>query len=89
MYERGLNFVEIDLYKSDAEKFIVTEKGLLPPLCTIEGLGESVAQNIVEERKNGFKHKFVFVYNILKQIFLRYKTHLICIRNSSQNIILF
>ncbi len=53
MYERGLNFVEIDLYKSDAEKFIVTEKGLLPPLCTIEGLGESVAQNIVEERKNG------------------------------------
>ena len=53
MYERGLNFVEIDLYKSDAEKFIVTEKGLWPPLYAIEGLGKSVAQNIVEERKNG------------------------------------
>ena len=53
MYERGLNFVEIDLYKSDAEKFIVTDNGLLPPLCTIEGLGESVSQNIIDERKNG------------------------------------
>ncbi len=32
---------------------MVTENGLLPPLCTIEGLGESVAQNIVDERMNG------------------------------------
>ncbi len=53
MYERNLKFVPLDLYKSDAKKFLVTENGLLPPLCTIEGLGESVAQNIVDERMNG------------------------------------
>lgn len=53
MYDRNLKFAALDLYKSDAKKFIVTDDGLLPPLCTIEGLGESVAKNIVDERKNG------------------------------------
>ena len=53
MYERNLKFAPLDLYKSDAKKFLITENGLLPPLCTIEGLGESVAQNIVDERANG------------------------------------
>lgn len=53
MYERNLKFTKLDLYKSDATKFIVTDDGLLPPLCTIEGLGESVAANIFEERQNG------------------------------------
>ena len=53
MYDRGLKFAKLDLYKSDSKKFIVTDDGLLPPFCTIEGLGENVANNILEERKNG------------------------------------
>ena len=53
MYSRNLKFTKLDLYKSDATKFIVTDDGLLPPLCSIEGLGESVANNIVEQRQFG------------------------------------
>ncbi len=50
MYARGLKFVPIDLYKAQAKKFIVTEDGLMPPLITVQGLGESVAENIVNAR---------------------------------------
>ncbi len=53
MYMRGFKFVEMDLYESDAVKFKITENGLLPPLCTIQGLGSNAAFNIVNERKNG------------------------------------
>lgn len=53
MYERGLKFVPLDIYKADAFKFTVTEDGLMPPLCSIQGLGSSVAQNIVDSRKDG------------------------------------
>ncbi len=60
MYERGLKFVELDLYKSDAFKFKVTTDGLLPPLCSVQGLGANVAQNIVEARKDG---EFVTIEN--------------------------
>ena len=53
MYCRGLKFVPLDMYKASATKFIVTENGLMPPLCSIQGLGETVAQNIVETREDG------------------------------------
>jgi len=53
MYARGLVFLPLDLYASEAGRFTVTESGLLPPLCTIQGLGASAAQNIVEARKDG------------------------------------
>ena len=53
-YARGFSFVPIDLYKSDSRKFIVTPEGnLLPPLNALLGLGLSVAQSIVEGRKDG------------------------------------
>ena len=53
MYARGFNFVPLCLYKADATKFIVTDEGLMPPLCAVAGLGETVAQNIVEAREEG------------------------------------
>ncbi len=52
MYERGLNFVPIDLYESDAIKFKVTADGIRPPLNSIPGLGTVAAQGIQEARKN-------------------------------------
>ncbi len=52
-YARGLNFNKIDIYKSDARKFIIEEDGLLPPLSAIQGLGGNAAENIVESRKDG------------------------------------
>ena len=53
MIERGYQFENIDLYKSDATKFIVTDKGLLPPLGSIGGIGGVAAESIVEARKQG------------------------------------
>lgn len=50
---RGIEFIPVDLYKSDINKFIITEKGLLPPLISLEGLGDSAAQNIAVTREEG------------------------------------
>ena len=49
---RGIKFRSVDLYNSDVRKFKITEKGLLPPLISLEGLGESAARNIVSARKD-------------------------------------
>lgn len=60
MFERGFKFGNIDLYKSDATKFICDhENGLLiPPFIVVDGLGEAAAQSVVEARENGeFKSK--------------------------------
>ena len=60
MFERGFKFGNIDLYKSDATKFICDhENGLLiPPFIVIDGLGEAAASSVVEARANGeFKSK--------------------------------
>jgi DNA polymerase-3 subunit alpha (Gram-positive type) len=51
MIERGFVFERIDLYKSDPHKFIVTEKGLLPPLDSLSGIGTTAADSIAEARK--------------------------------------
>ncbi|WIV10897.1 PolC-type DNA polymerase III [Proteiniborus sp. MB09-C3] len=51
MYSRGLEFERVDLYKSDSDKFIIGEKGLIPPLKSLEGVGENAARSIAEERK--------------------------------------
>ena len=48
---RGFHFDTIDIYKSDATRFVVTENGLLPPFVTVHGLGESAALDTVEKRK--------------------------------------
>lgn len=53
MYRRGIKFAPLDLYTSGASRFKPTEKGILPPLCTVQGLGESVAETIVAAREEG------------------------------------
>jgi DNA polymerase-3 subunit alpha (Gram-positive type) len=50
MYLRGFNFQRVDLYKSDATKFLVVNNGLLPPLSSLQGVGENAAHNIVLTR---------------------------------------
>jgi len=62
MYARGLKFTKLDIYKSAARKFTVTPDGLLPPLCSIQGLGENVAANIVAARsQNGAPREFITI----------------------------
>ena len=52
-YRRGFTFEPMDVYKSDATRFLVTETGLIPPFTSMPGIGEQAALSIVEERGNG------------------------------------
>ena len=55
MVQRGYSFANLDLYRSDATKFVVDyeRKVLIPPFITIDNLGESAAQSVVEARQEG------------------------------------
>ncbi|MBR3661129.1 MAG: PolC-type DNA polymerase III [Bacilli bacterium] len=51
---RGIKFGNIDLYKSDATKFIKSdteENTLIPPFRAIDGLGDAVGKGICTERE--------------------------------------
>ena len=53
MYERGFEFLPVDLYESDATKFKIQENKLRPPLNSIPGFGSVAAQGIQNARKDG------------------------------------
>ena len=55
MFRRGFGVRPIDLYKSDAYKFIMLEdeKALLPPFASLAGVGPTAAQSIVDARAEG------------------------------------
>ncbi len=53
MYERGINFLPIDLYKSHATKFVMEDDGIRPPLNSLPGLGTVAAMGIDEAKKDG------------------------------------
>ena len=49
---RGIKFLNVDLYKSDATVWIAkNDTEIYPPFSAIDGLGETVAKNIVRERE--------------------------------------
>lgn len=48
---RGIPFHKVDLYHSDASKFLIVDGGLLPPLASLQGLGDSAAKSIVQARE--------------------------------------
>ena len=53
MYERGYSFLPIDLYKSDAKKFLIEDGMIRPPLNSVGGLGTVAAENIQRAREEG------------------------------------
>ncbi len=56
---RGINFLNIDLYNSESNVWKVKdEKNIYPPFSAIDGLGDTVAKNIVEERN---KQRFISI----------------------------
>ena len=61
MYERGLKFLPIDLYKSHATKFIMEEDGIRPPLNSVPGLGTVAAEKIDIAKEEG---KFMSVEDL-------------------------
>lgn len=51
---RGIKFVPIEIYKSNATIWDVKDDtSIYPPFASIDGLGDTVAKNIVEEREKG------------------------------------
>ena len=50
MYERGLEFLPVDLYKSHSTKFLIEDGKLRPPLNSIAGLGNVAAESIYAAR---------------------------------------
>ena len=51
MYERGINFLPIDLYKSHWKNFLVEDDGIRPPFGAISGLGPIAAESIYNAAK--------------------------------------
>ena len=50
MYYRGIELEMVDIYKSDAQKFIIDNGKIRMPLSAVDGLGENVAIAIEKER---------------------------------------
>lgn len=53
MFLRGIQLLPVDVYSSDADKFLIKEGSLLPPLKSLQGVGQNAARNIVEARGAG------------------------------------
>ena len=63
---RGFKFTNVDIEKSDSKNFLLAgdEYTLIPPFRTIDGLGDTVANNIVEERE---KQSFISIDDLQKR----------------------
>jgi len=53
MYARGFHFKPVDIYRSEAHKFIVCEGGLILPFAALPNIGAAAAQGIVSSRNDG------------------------------------
>ena len=63
MNMRGFDFAPIDLYRSHATKFLITEdKRLRPPFVAISGLGETAAEDLMRAGETG--QRFVSVQEL-------------------------
>ena len=63
---RGYTFKPINLYKSHYSNFVIDDdnKSLIPPFRAIDGLGMTVAKNIVDERE---KREFISIEDLQKR----------------------
>lgn len=52
MMLRGFRFHKVDIYRSDAERFLLCEQGLLPPIGSLQGIGTAAAHNLVQARQD-------------------------------------
>ncbi|MGO0061682.1 PolC-type DNA polymerase III [Brevibacillus fluminis] len=53
MVERGFKFKNVDLYRSDATRFLIEGDSLLAPFNALPGLGTNAAISIVKAREDG------------------------------------
>ena len=66
-YLRGFNMEKMDLYKSDATRFLVDQGAQRPdpPFTACPGLGESAALDIVEARKG---REFISIEGVCRRL---------------------
>ena len=66
MTARGYKFGSVDLNKSHSQNFVIDEdkKTLIPPFRAIDGLGDTVANNIISERD---KKEFLSIEDFAKR----------------------
>ncbi len=50
-YLRGFRFETINIYESEATRFVIKGDALIPPFTAVRGLGETAALDTVEKRK--------------------------------------
>jgi len=50
MFQRGIKLRPVSLEESAATEFRITPQGILPPFASLQGLGITAAQNLVEAR---------------------------------------
>ena len=53
MLARNIEVLPVDLYKSDAYKFLVEGGKIRLPFCSLSGVGGSAAQSLVDSRADG------------------------------------
>ncbi len=68
MWNRGIKMQNINLELSDANKFKVHningKNVIVPPFSAIDGLGITIANNIVNERNNRSNNKFISIQDL-------------------------
>ena len=53
MYARGLEFTTIDIYRAKATKFRIIDGKLMPPLSSIDGMGDKAAEAVEQASRDG------------------------------------
>ncbi len=67
MYARGFEFMPIDIYKAKARECLIIDGKIMPPLSSIEGLGEKACDQIEEAAKAAQDSKFTSLENFRVQ----------------------
>lgn len=53
MYERGFEFMPIDIYRAKATRFQVIDNKLMPSFMSLDGMGETAAESLESAAKEG------------------------------------
>ena len=53
MLARGIKVLPINIYKSEAKKFVIEGDSLRLPYCSLPGLGEAAAESLVDVVRSG------------------------------------
>ncbi|HBC95162.1 MAG TPA: PolC-type DNA polymerase III, partial [Clostridium sp.] len=64
MYGRGYEFENINLYKSHSDVFLIGNEGIIPPLRSLDGVGDTAAKKIIEERNMA---KFISIEDLVNR----------------------